>query len=194
MSNISRIIEQQIQLFQSLGITIELCGSRKVNEYNQYSDIDFRCFCQSPEINCQKAQKYYNYLYPYKKYKNATNNNEIICNFKFFVDNYQCDLTFFPLNYRYIYTEIENYRNHLSKSRITFLYLYKKTLINQLIYETSNLSDRKIYMGILKKTKVNYFNYCIEKYCREKNINSDLIRKYIDLNFEGSYIGILKIK
>lgn len=115
MADIYQIIKQQIQLFQSLGINIELCGSRKVDEYNQYSDIDFRCFCDLTEINCQKAQKYFDYVYPYNKYVNAINDKDIICNFKFFVDKYQCDLTFFPLKYRSIYTEIENYRNNLKK-------------------------------------------------------------------------------
>lgn len=63
-----------------------------------------------------------------------------------------------------------------------------------MIYETADLTDRKIYMDILKKIKVNYFNYCINKFCFKKNVNIGIIRGYMDINFVGSYIGVIKIK
>lgn len=187
------LITKQIELFHSLGIIVELCGSLKMNESTQFSDIDLRCFCKQPEMTCRYIQKYYDYIYPYRKYINNNNDSDIVCNLKYFIKSYQFDLTFFPIAYKDIYVAVENYRNKLNKSKTTQIYLQKKILINKMMYGSSNLFDRKIYLDVLKKIKSEYFRNCIDLFSYHNNIDSKVIYSYMDLKFVGSYIGFIKI-
>lgn len=187
MDAINHIIETQISVCKQLGFDIELCGSYLMNEATVLSDVDFRCFNGNTEQCCQQLQTYHNNKHKYRKYSNLINPKEIICNYKYRILDHNIDITFLPLNYRNLYTELEMYRHQTNQSKVTQLYIYKKSVIQKLLNEANQLQDIKLYKKILKKTKIKYFQIFINLYCQKYQIDPSVINRFMNLNFEGSY-------
>ena len=203
MSIKNEIIQQQLDLMKTLGIDAKLRGSYGTGEHCQYSDIDFHCFDENPKKLCEKVQKYFDFIFPYYQYMNIHNPSEKVCNLKFYVqnpidkyNNYNFDLTIFPLNYQPVYLKFHEFRRSkvIYTSQVSHEYREKKTTINQLIYKSETLEKRTTYFSTLRQLKNNYFNQCIKYYCNNNKIDHNQFKKYFAFAFDGAYIGNIKIK
>jgi hypothetical protein len=191
---------EQIRILKTLGISAKLAGSQKMGESQPHSDIDLHCFVKDPEQSSQIVQKHFNYIFPYSVYRRH-DHRDLICNFKYWItlrdDNkirhVLIDLTFFPIEYQSLYSEIEEFRSQIRNFATSIEYLEKKTAINDQLLNAT-IRQRIQLLKSLRRLKDNYFDQCLRFYCHFNNQNYRLIKPYFDFDFVGTFIGRIKIK
>jgi hypothetical protein len=195
------LIKQQLTEFKKLGFNVKVSGSFLLREMDHYSDIDLKCYVRDPLASCKVVHKYFNYVFPYHKYRNKHRPNEIMCNMKFYLPDpnnpekqHRFDLTFLPSSYEGLHTAIEQFRFVHHQSQATRSYLKRKRHINMQIYVCGTLTDRQKQVECLRKLKYNYFHQFIKLFCRANNLDYEKVKTFYEFEHIGGYVGTIKIK
>ena len=197
-----KIISEQINNLRKIGVNARLSGSYLLNETDIYSDIDLKCYTEEdPEKICINVQKHFSYVYPYFKYMNTLNHNDLMCNIKFYVkdptDKHKLksfDLTILPKKYESLHIGVELFRKSYPKSKWVTDYIKKKKRICNDIYVSGTIDERKKHFRELYQLKYLYFHRFISFYCQAYHLDYQLIKKHFAFEHMGGYIGNIKIR
>lgn len=185
-------IDDIINKLKTARIPIKLSGSYLLNELTYASDIDLKCFTDSPLQMCQKVHKMFNYVYPYYVYHNLHRNHELMCNLKIRESEREVDLVFLPKHYESLYLAVEQMRNN-SLSPEHSEYMKVKKAINRDIYVSGTMENRLKHFDRLHQIKDKYFDQVIREFCQKHGHDYKNVKSYFQFGLTGGYIGRVKI-